>query len=567
VKVAGFPLEAVPQLADRQVKGRVSGQIALEGLHKDARVKGELGIDGLEVGKVRYEKGFVTVASGEGKLAANVRLSQKDGFLDASASTGLAWGAELAPKLDERQPLEAKIIAKAFRAAVIQPFVQNAVPVLDGRIDANATARIVPGQPGAALEGRVTFRDGTLLVNALGDELRKVRATADFSPDGTIRVTDVSAAGIQGEIKADAVAKLEGMRVAIATANIHIPQKKPFSLAVQGQPVGEIAGDIKVVAAQPPNSNATSITVEIPKLWVELPQVTKTGVQQLGEKENIRVGVYRGPKDFVTLPLDKEDTVPEEKKAELEAETSRLEVAVRLGRAEVRRGNTAFIAATGNTDVSIGATTKITGQIRTIEGWADVQGKKFEIEKATVTFNGEPEPDPVINATAGWTAADGSRVYADFVGPVSTGKVTLRSEPPRPKNEILAIILFGTADGANPRPPQSRQQNDGATKAAVGLGGGFAAEGLTEALDDLTGIQTTARIDTTRSNNPKPELEFQVSPKVSVSFAHVIGTPPVTQPDKTFASVEYRFRRNWSVETTIGNRGTTLLDAVWQKRY
>ncbi|HVH41679.1 MAG TPA: translocation/assembly module TamB domain-containing protein, partial [Labilithrix sp.] len=108
---------------------------------------------------------------------------------------------------------------------------------------------------------------------------------------------------------------------------------------------------------------------------------------------------------------------------------------------------------------------------------------------------------------------------------------------------------------------------DGTTKAAVGLGGGFVAQGLTEALDDLGGIQATARIDTTRSNNPRPEVELQLSPKVSLGFAHVIGTPPITEPDKNLANVEYRFRRNWSLETTFGDRGTTLLDAIWQKRY
>ncbi len=356
------------------------------------------------------------------------------------------------------------------------------------------------------------------------------------------------------------------MRLADATANIDIPKNRAFDFALQGQPMGTISGAIKVNAKQSVDLKTTSIAVEIPNLMVELPQSTKSGVAKLEEKENVRVGVYTSPNEFVKLPLDKEDTLPpKEKGAE---DPSRIDVAVKIGRIDVQKGNQARLAVTGDLKVGVGVDTRITGQIRALEGsWADVQGKKFNVEKATITFNGEPEPNPVVIATAGWKAADGTLVYADFVGPVKTGKVTLRSEPARPKNEILAIILFGTADGANPTPASGQQQADGTTKAAVGVGGGFAAQGLTDALDDLAGIQATARIDSSNANNPRPELEFQVSPKVSIAFGHVIGTPPITEPDKNLAKVGYRFHRNWSLETTVGDRGKGQMDAIWQKRY
>ncbi len=567
VRLAAFPLETVPLLADRRVRGRVSGELALADLHKDAHVSGRIDLDGLAVGKAEYTRGIITVDAGRGSLAAKVRLEQKDGFLDTTVTNGLVWGAELAPKLDDQQPLEAKLQAQSFRAAAIQPFVEGTVPMLDGRIDANATARIVPGRQGATLEGNLRFREGVVQLAALGEELRGVRASVALTPDGMIRVTDVYAKGTQGEVRADAQVQLDGMRVADATANIGIPEKNPLAVAVQGQPIGELSGIIKVKAKQSPYEKETFVSVDIPKMNVELPQVLKSGVQSLDERENVRVGVYRDNRRFVELPLEKDDlrAVVED---EQPAEQTKLGVDVRLGKITIERGNQLRVVLSGEPKVTIeNGETKLGGQIRVESGWVDVQGKKFEVEKGTVTFNGESPPNPVIVATAGWTAADGSRVFADFVGPVKTGKVNLRSEPPRPKNEILALVLFGTADGANPRPPPPGTRSDGTTKAAVGLGGGFVAQGLTEALDDLAGIQATARIDTTRSNNPRPEVEFQLSPRVSLGFAHVIGTPPITEPDKNLANVEYRFHRNWSLETTFGDRGTALLDAIWQKRY
>jgi translocation and assembly module TamB len=570
VHLASFPLELVPALSDRRIQGRVSGTASLDGLHENARVKAKIELDGLKVDAAAYEKGTITVESGDGKLAAKVRLDQKDGFLDAGANLGLAWGSAVAPSLDASRPVEAKVVAKAFRAGVLQPFVEASVPVLDGRIEADMTAKMVPGQPGAALNGKVVFHDGVVQLASLGEELRNVKATATLTPDGRIRVTDVFARGTQGEVHADADVKLEGTRLANAVANVRIPKEHPLDLSLDGQPIGELYGKIAVKAQQSPDAKDLAIRVDIPTLDVELPQVVKGDVMPLEEKENIHVGVYKDPharKRFVKLPLDKEDTETVAEKQAKEAE-GKLDVDVHLGTITITRGNQARIAITGNPKVSIGGgKTALTGQIRATTGWVDAQGKKFEIEKASVTFNGESPPDPVVNATAGWTAADSSRIYADFIGPVSTGKVTLRSEPPRPKNEILAMILFGTADGANPQPPPSKQQSDGTTKAAAGVGGGVAAQGLTDALDDLAGIKATARIDTTRSNNPRPELEFQISQKVSIAFQTVLGTPPITEPDKNYANVEYRFRRNWSLETSFGDRGTALLDAIWQKRY
>src|SRR5262245_11932615 len=93
------------------------------------------------------------------------------------------------------------------------------------------------------------------------------------------------------------------------------------------------------------------------------------------------------------------------------------EINVKLGRVFVKRGNSAEVVLTGNPKISIGGGTKITGQIQAQSGWADVQGKKFEIERGTITFNGEQPPNPVVVLSAGWTSFDDTRVFADFVGP------------------------------------------------------------------------------------------------------------------------------------------------------
>lgn len=562
VRLTRFPLQTVAFLQDRRVRGRVSGEVALEGLHRDATLRGALDFDKLKIGAATYEKAKVTVSAEGGKLAARARFDQSDGFADAKVDASLAWGAELVPTLKDDRPLVVQLDAKGFRAAAAAPFVQGPLNQLDGRID--ATARIELGRD-TKMQGRVTLREGVADVVALGTELRDVRATVNLAPDGTIRVDDVFARGLEGEVRADAEVKMRGLSVASAKANLRIPNDKPFNLALQGQPLGDVFGEAHLVASGN-EAGLSKVAVDVPRFSVKLPQVMKSGLQELEARTNVRVGVLRDGR-FARLPLDHDDGKPKKKEGEETTPKNTLGIDVRLGEITVIRGNQARVVLGGNLHVDQGETAKVSGQIALKGGTLDLQGKKFKIERGTVTFQPTDTSNPIVVVTASWTAGDGTKVFADFVGPVKTGKVNLRSEPARPKNEILALVLFGTADGMNAAPPPPGRAPDGTTKAATAVGGGFAAEGLSEALDDLAGIQAQARIDTTESNNPRPELEVQLAQDISVAFAHVLGNPPITDPDRNLARVDWRFTRNWSLETTVGDRGKAEVDAVWQYRY
>lgn len=563
-KLASFPLDTVGPLADRHIRGRVSGEMAIDDLHKDAKLHLQLGLDQLGIGRAVYKSGNIVVDARDGTVDAKVRLEQTDGYADLTAKTGIVWGDKLAPAMDPNANLEARLDAKGFRAAAIRPFVESALNELDGRIDANATVKVGPGFKDPTMEGKVVFHDGSVQLAALGEEFRSARASVTFQPGGVIKIDDVYMRGADGEVTAAAVVRTRGLALATADANVRIPTRHPIDVAMQGQPVGAVSGDIKIAAKASEDGKHLDVTVDVPTMAVALPQKLKSGVQELGEKENIRVGTFRDHEKFVKLPLDKDDTEPPPAAKPV---GTVIDVDVHLGEVTIVQGNQARVVVGGNPHLHVTNTTQVSGQIQVKEAKIDVQGKQFEIEKGTITFQPDDPSNPIIVATATWAAEDGTRVYADFVGPVKTGKVNLRSDPPRPKNEILAIILFGTADGANASPPPPGRAPDGTTRAATSLGGGFAAQGLTEALDDLTGIQATARIDTTRSSNPAPEIEVQVARRISLAFEHILGTPPLSEPDTNLAIVDWRFTSNWSLETTLGDRGKVQADAVWTKRY
>ncbi|MCL2725437.1 MAG: translocation/assembly module TamB [Polyangiaceae bacterium] len=558
----GFPLELVGELADRRVHGNVTGNILLTGLHDDARLQARLALDSLRIGRADYPTARIALDASGDTVTLALRVEQTDGFADIRARSGLTWGRELAPRMNEAHPLEARLVARAFRAAAVLPFVSDLLNDLDGRIDGDAAIAIDPATKSSTMNGRVVLHDASMQVASIGEVFENARATATFSPDGAIHVDGVEADSGDGHVIADAVIHLRGLSLQDATMNVKIPQKRPIDFAFQGQSIGGIWGNAKVLVRPTDGEQKTSVAVDVPNFHVKLSQSLKTGVEEFQKNEKIKVGMFLSPNEFLRLRLDNKD-LQEQRKQE-----AAIDVDVTLGEVVVDRGTEVHVVLTGRPRVALSDKTRMSGEVHVKSGKIDLQGKVFVVERGTITFQPEDASNPTVVASAVWTANDGTKVFADFDGPLKSGRLNVRSEPARPRNEVLALVLFGSADGpaAGPPPASGRSQNSSAAAAAT-VGGAIATQGLSAALDDLTGIHATARIETTAENNPRPELDLQLSRALTLRFAHVLGTPPITDPDTNLAIIDWRFHTNWSLETTFGDHGKAVADAVWQRRY
>jgi translocation and assembly module TamB len=558
-----FPLQAIGTLDDREVRGEVNGDLEVDGIHDNGSAKASLDVAALTIADVKYPKASLQLSVDGVSLKGSARIEQTDGFAEAHASAGTQWGRAIAPRIDGTHPITVSLTAKAFRASAFLPFASGILTELDGRIDGDAMATFDPIAKKATSHGTLTLSDGQLEIAAFGGQLSDVAATLAWTPDGIVQIPKLTARVSSGEVDASGTVRLDGLALASAHFVVDVPKKKRVPLTVEGIQVATVDGHFVLDATTSGADHAIHATVDVPTLHADLPVTGTRTAQSLGTMAHVTVGV-RGHDGVLHAVHDEAHHATAAKPTGSAA--APVTVSIKLGSdVEIRRGTDLKVSLEGTPTVSIGAATRVSGQIRLPRGSIDVDGKPFTIEKGTVTFVGDDPTNPQIVLTAEWPAPEGTTVYADFVGPLQTGKVSLRSDPPHTRSEILALLLYGTADG------QSGSTSDSApptTTAAAGAAGGVATQPVNRILDDfgLAGGVTT-KIDTSTAN-PRPEVEFQIARDISLQIAWVLGAPPPgTNPDTTLVTFDWRFLQRWSLETTVGDAGTSILDVVWKYHY
>ncbi len=551
-EITEFPLAVIPILRDRQVRGRVSGRAELEGFGADARLSLELETRRLRVEQLVLERLTAKVGTNGKRIEFEARLDGAGGSAGAKVSTGFVWGKKTVPEVD--QNLEGSLFAKNLRLAAFAPAVAGSVSELDGRLDAQFSAKIEGGTP--KLEGRAALKGGVVQLPKLGQRFHDIQGTVEVSP-GRVRVPELRARGLSGGFRAQADARLDGVTPVSFDGSVDIPEDDKLPLTIEGESVGDAWGKVEARYRRDERARESRLQIDVKRLHVELPELAPQGIQPLDQDPRIRVGYRRRDGEFTAIPLQpiEEEAAPGEKPAE------KTVIGVNLGEVSIKKGQQANVTLTGKVQATLGDELDVRGRIDTRRGTLDISGKKFEIERGSVTFTGGEPDNPTISAVARYDSPAGYTVYAEYTGTAKQGKLRLNSDPPLSQDEILTLLLFGTPEGS------FGAGSGDSLSTAVGVAGGTAAQGLNRALASVTDLDVSARIDTS-TGAPRPELVVQLTPRVAARVTQALGEPaPGQSPDRTFLTVEFRFARAWSLSTQVGDKGASAVDLIWRKRY
>ncbi len=95
----------------------------------------------------------------------------------------------------------------------------------------------------------------------------------------------------------------------------------------------------------------------------------------------------------------------------------------------------------------------------------------------------------MIVALARWDSPADFRVYAEYTGNATDGKLRLTSEPALTQDQIVSLLMFGSPEGTS-------GSNASAASAAFGVVGGTATKGINRVLSRFSDLDVDARIDT-----------------------------------------------------------------------
>jgi translocation and assembly module TamB len=375
-----------------------------------------------------------------------------------------------------------------------------------------------------------------------------------------VQISNVSASGVTGRLTASGKMSLKGLAFQSADGEVRIAQKEAIPLTLEGVSVGDAWGTL-MLHAKMSDERTVKLDIDVPVFHVDMPESSSRGVQALSEHPDITIGVRKRTELLPVLLA-----APEEPRDE---DALAWRATFYLGQdVIIRRGSMLQLKVTGQPVVHLTDRAHITGEVDLRGGTVDVFGKRFEIEHGTAEFDGDDPSNPNVSVTARWDAPDGTRIYADFVGRIKTGLFALRSAPARSQSEILSALVFGTTGETAVAPGSSyyRQQKQVNTVGSLAVGSAVTTN-VNKVLSSVTPLDITTRM-TTDAQSPTPEVAVRLSPKVTAQVSYRTRAPlPTEKQDRMLLTLDWRFLRNWSIASTVGDKGGSSVDLVWKYRY
>jgi translocation and assembly module TamB len=584
-KLQELPLGEIPWFADHDVGGHMSGEISMSGLHEHPEMKVNLDLPDLQIGQdLFFNEGSLKVdiaapsgAAGDRSTArVQAHLAAQDGgLLDVSAFAGVLWQRGLVPTLDEENAADFYAKAQSLRLAVFHPGVADILSKLDGYLDGDVRVgwkRLAAGDR-ASIDAKMKVKSGVIHVPQIGQELHDATITIASKPDGTIELSDIRAEGTRGRITGSATAHLDGLRFERADGSFEIARGEEIPLTLEGVPLGNARGTIKIAAQK--KDNQILATLSIPQLHLDLPADSARGVQPLDDNPHVTVSHRLG--------------AGKEPRAE---DALAWKLIFDLGRVEVAGTNLEVTVSGSKTfppTVELTDRARVSGDIELLPGGTlQFFGKQFAIEETgLVRLRAEDTSNPYLNVKARWRGApEGTSVFVEYIGvlqPITSEKLKFRSEPPLPQPQILAMLLgAGDASGTFAGGVQV-----GASPSAQQVAGGVAVELASAQINALLSGTVFKGFSTQFSTNDdgtlRPGVAYAIGDKLHAAASYTTTTGGTsasstgsnlggnaTVQSQTVLSLDWRFLPTWLLRGTAavgGDQPAGGLDILWQYRY
>ncbi|HEY4106212.1 MAG TPA: translocation/assembly module TamB domain-containing protein [Polyangiaceae bacterium] len=559
VSLEGFPLDVVPQLAESGIEGKVLGAVMFDRRQTLPQMVAHLEVRDTVVARTRIGTVKLDTRTDGRALSAQLNVDETLGKLDSELQTSLNWQGVL-PSIDETQPLALKLTASDVDAVILSPVLRDVLSEVGGKLDAKLAATFsANADPKAeqhwtgAVNGTLDMRHGTLQLAQLGLRMKDVsfNATADGkNGNTTIQIASLSAAAEAEKPNVTARGKitLDGFRLTTGHADAELHQ---VPLLVEGVTFATLDGK-KIAVDLERRPTEMFVALKVPELSATLPTSGTRTLIALGNNSDIEIG----------------QPIAEPRKA-ADGEALPWRMKFDLGNKVKLTRTDLFLPLTGSPEILLGSELKVGGNIELIPGGRlNLPGlpRPFTIESGTVSFDEDGDPGDPRVAVQAICEAQQVTVRAKVSGTLNKAKVDLEDvdDPSVTDPAVILAKLLNAPTDENTAASSSNPASAGLGAGAGLLGSQLLANTALSNLQIKTGSETTAdqRLYQTYS------AAYPISDTIWFEGSYKTSQDPVPTGANTAFSgtIDYRFRRNWSLRTEVGNIGAGV-DLLWQYKY
>jgi hypothetical protein len=570
LELAKFPIGIVGGALG--MRGQANGKIHVDHVNdpnaKSATVDGRIDFARLKIAEAAFDEAYLSVKVDDQAAGGELVLhGGKSGSVDAKARVPLTWKNAASPAIATGSPIQGTVDVKGLRLSMLKPFVE-ALDDIDGRLDAHLVANVSKDASGkwvGAPEGLVTVRDGVIVAGSVGSRWSDVTADVEIKNGKiTIKQIDMKSLG-RGHAKITGEATLDGF----APKTFHVQlESKRFGIAASGAKLGDLTGKVGVDGKMVPNGDGRDrmdVVVTLDDITMDLAAEAGKKVQSLEEDPSI----------VVLQPIGKPIEPPKPGGSSMP-----MNVKIVIPHPITVRRDDLYVAVDGNPSIAIDGLAKLSGEV-VIKGnpanpwqqrsWIEVAGKRFYIHESHVKFEGSEELDPLLDVHVRWKAPDTTLVEVIVTGHVSAPKITFKAldangqDASMTQGEIMSLLVLGRREAGSAQ--QQQQAEKGAAAQAAGLVEGMTGAILGKQLQRMLPVSVSLSVAPGRyaGGYQHDNIFFEVAYNAGGSQ---MGPTSIgqTQPKTTF-SIDWRFAKMWSLMTTVGDTGATLVDLIWSYRY
>jgi translocation and assembly module TamB len=537
IEAQDLDVEALTDMVDArfEVTGRLDTKVELRGPFSDPSVNGSAQWRGASFAGLPLDQVDLDLQTVDGRIrgTGNVRRAGDPVARGTALLPPTPWASDRSLLTSEE--LDVELRAGHLELALLEPWLPS--NIREPRGSARGWLRLRGREPRPSLAGSLELRDGSLSVPLLGRTLAPISAKLDLGSDSLqIETLQIGPPGHDAVLSGTLGIEVGGF----GDADLHLALRE-FPLSQTGFAQANANGAIRVSGPrQQPNVNGELVLSEV---LIRLPEPRDPAFKE--------IRVLANPADPAALRESSEAPDGFGGQADID-----LGLTVPAG--SRIRGRGADLAVSGELRLRKprGEPAAYTGSLRADRGTYRLHGRRFELRRGSASFDGRPDPDPLLDIEAAHRTQDVT-ILVQITGRASDPTVRLRSEPVLPEKDVLAYLLFGRAADRVARSQQAALQS-----AAAGLAAGRALTEVETVLGkDLPIDSVDVRVEEDGSVG-EVGVGGRLTERLSFRYGRTLGVDPEDQ-----VGVEIQLSPSWSLQSEVTSSGKAGADVIWSLDY